>query len=121
MSRRSERRRDRGTAERETRGREAEAARQGGAAAGQGRAAGGGGAAAAGGGPAGGGPAGGGAASRRGSAPGWGLGVQIGFLVVVFGVVVLVAELAGAANLGVALGIGQIAFAIAVVYLLLRR
>ena len=116
MSRRSERRRDRGTAERETRGREAEAARQGGAAAGQGRAAGGGGAAAAGGGP-----AGGGAASRRGSAPGWGLGVQIGFLVVVFGVVVLVAELAGAANLGVALGIGQIAFAIAVVYLLLRR
>jgi hypothetical protein len=54
-------------------------------------------------------------------ASGWGLGVQIGFLVAVFGVVVLVAELAGAANLGVALGIGQIAFAIAVVYLLLRR
>jgi hypothetical protein len=36
-------------------------------------------------------------------------------------VVVLVAELAGAANLGVALGVGQIAFAIAVIYLLLRR
>jgi uncharacterized membrane protein HdeD (DUF308 family) len=60
------------------------------------------------------------AASHR-SAPDWGLGVQIIFLVAVFGVVVLVAELAGAANLGVALGIGQIAFAIAVVYLLVRR
>jgi hypothetical protein len=32
-----------------------------------------------------------------------------------------VAELAGAANLGTALGIGQIAFAIALTYLLLRR
>lgn len=32
-----------------------------------------------------------------------------------------VAELAGAANLGTALGIGQIAFAITVTYLLLRR
>jgi hypothetical protein len=55
------------------------------------------------------------------AAPTWGLGVQLAFLVVVFAVVVLVAELAGAANLGVALGVGQIAFAIAVVYLLLRR
>jgi hypothetical protein len=52
---------------------------------------------------------------------GWGLGVQLAFLAAVFAVVVLVAELAGAANLGVALGIGQIAFAIAVVYVLLRR
>jgi uncharacterized membrane protein (DUF485 family) len=34
---------------------------------------------------------------------------------------VVVAELAGAVNLGVALGVGQIAFAIAVVYLLVRR
>jgi hypothetical protein len=62
--------------------------------------------------------------ARRGgiAAPsGWGLGVQIVLLVAVFTVVVLVAELAGAANLGVALGIGQIAFAIAVVYLLLKR
>ena len=58
---------------------------------------------------------------RRPAASGRGLGVQIGFLVAVFAVVTLVAELAGAANLGVALGIGQIAFAIAVVYLLLRR
>jgi hypothetical protein len=60
-----------------------------------------------------------GAASR--AASGWGLGVQLAFLVAVFGVVVLVAELAGAANLGVALGVGQIAFAIAVIYLLVRR
>jgi hypothetical protein len=60
-----------------------------------------------------------GVASPSGS--GWGLGVQVAFLAAVFGVTVLVAELAGAANLGVALGIGQIAFAIAVVYLLVRR
>jgi hypothetical protein len=55
------------------------------------------------------------------AAPTWGLGLQVVLLVVVFAVVVLVAELAGAANLGVARGVGQIAFAIAVVYLLLRR
>jgi hypothetical protein len=57
----------------------------------------------------------------RRAASNWSLGVQLAFLVAVFGVVVLVAELAGAANLGVALGVGQIAFAIAVIYLLLRR
>ena len=60
------------------------------------------------------------AASRR-AASGWSLGFQLAFLVAVFGVVVLLAELAGAANLGVALGVGQIAFAIAVIYLLVRR
>jgi hypothetical protein len=65
-------------------------------------------------------PGGAGAAADRASS-GWGLGVQLVFLVAVFAVVVLVAELAGAANLGVALGVGQIAFAIAVIYLLLRR
>jgi hypothetical protein len=59
--------------------------------------------------------------ARVGGRRAWGLGVQIGFLVAVFAVVALVAELAGAANLGVALGIGQVAFAIVVVYLLLRR
>jgi hypothetical protein len=60
--------------------------------------------------------------SARGSAtPTWSLGLQLAFLAAVFAVVVLVAELAGAANLGVALGIGQIAFAIAVMYLLVRR
>jgi hypothetical protein len=57
----------------------------------------------------------------RRAASGWSLGVQLAFLVAVFAVVVLVAELAGAANLGVALGVGQIAFAIAVTYLLVRR
>jgi hypothetical protein len=59
--------------------------------------------------------------AARSAAPTWSLGVQLAFLVAVFAVVVLVAELAGAANLGVALGIGQIAFAIAVMYLLVRR
>jgi hypothetical protein len=51
----------------------------------------------------------------------WNLRVQLAFLVAVFAVAVVVAELAGAANLGVALGVGQVAFAIAVVYLLVRR
>ena len=38
-----------------------------------------------------------------------------------FAVVSLIAELAGAANLGVAFGIGQIAFALAAVWVLLTR
>jgi hypothetical protein len=59
--------------------------------------------------------------SARRPAPTWSLGFQLVLLAAVFAVVVLIAELAGAANLGVALGVGQIAFAIAVVYLLLRR
>jgi hypothetical protein len=59
--------------------------------------------------------------TSRSAASDWSLGVQLAFLVAVFAVVVLVAELAGAANLGVALGVGQIAFAIAVIYLLVRR
>jgi hypothetical protein len=45
---------------------------------------------------------------------------QVLVLAVVFAVTVAVAELAGAANLGVALGIGQIVFAIALVVILLR-
>jgi hypothetical protein len=60
-------------------------------------------------------------ASSRRAASDWGLGIQLAFLAAVFAVVVLVAELAGAANLGVALGVGQIAFAVAVIYLLVRR
>jgi hypothetical protein len=55
-----------------------------------------------------------------GTAARWSLPAQIALLIAVFGVTTLVAELAGAANLGVALGIGQIAFAIATVYLLVR-
>jgi hypothetical protein len=62
-----------------------------------------------------------GSPASRPASSSWGLGLQLAFLVAVFAVVVLVAELAGAANLGVAFGIGQIGFAIAVVYLLLRR
>jgi hypothetical protein len=41
-------------------------------------------------------------------------------LAAVFAVTATVAKLAGAANLGVAFGIGQIAFAIALVLILLR-
>jgi hypothetical protein len=52
---------------------------------------------------------------------GWSLAIQIAFAVAVFAGGVLVAELAGAANLGVSFGVGQIAFAIAVTYLLVRR
>jgi hypothetical protein len=59
-------------------------------------------------------------APGRRAASHWSLGVQLAFLAAVFAVVVLVAELAGAANLGVALGVGQIAFAIAAIYLLVR-
>ena len=61
----------------------------------------------------------GGARARHASD--WSLAVQLAFLVAVFAVAVLIAELAGAANLGVALGVGQIVFTIAVIYLLLRR
>ncbi|MEA2361975.1 MAG: hypothetical protein QOD71_1120 [Thermoleophilaceae bacterium] len=45
---------------------------------------------------------------------------QAGILVAVFAIVSLVADLAGAANLGVALGIGQVAFAIALVAVILK-
>jgi hypothetical protein len=49
------------------------------------------------------------------------LALDVAVLVVVFAVTAGVAELAGAANLGVALGIGQIAFAVVLVVLLARR
>jgi hypothetical protein len=49
------------------------------------------------------------------------LPAQVALLVGVFAAVTLIAELAGAANLGTALGIGQIAFAAALVWLLLKR
>jgi hypothetical protein len=45
---------------------------------------------------------------------------DVGVLIAVLAVTTGVAELAGAANLGVALGVGQVAFAIALVALLLR-
>jgi hypothetical protein len=50
-----------------------------------------------------------------------GLLAQIAFLAAVFAGATLIAELAGAANLGVALGVGQIAFAIALVAVLVRQ
>jgi hypothetical protein len=62
-----------------------------------------------------------GRSAGRPAASSWGLGAQLAFPVAVFAIFVLVAELAGAANLGVAFGIGQIGFAIAVIYLLVRR
>jgi hypothetical protein len=53
--------------------------------------------------------------------PRMGLAAQLGILVAVFAVAVLIAELAGAANLGVAFGIGQIAFALAALWLIVWR
>ena len=47
--------------------------------------------------------------------------VQVGILAAVVAVVTLIAELAGAANLGVSLSIGTIAFAIVLMYLILKR
>jgi hypothetical protein len=48
------------------------------------------------------------------------LAPQIAIAVVVFAVVSALAELFGAANLGTALGIGQIAFALTVALLIIR-
>ena len=48
------------------------------------------------------------------------LALDLGILAAIVAVTVGIAELAGAANLGVAFGIGQVAFAIALVALLLR-
>ena len=45
---------------------------------------------------------------------------QAGILVAVFAVTTLIAELAGAANLGVSLGIAAIAFSIALVLVIVR-
>lgn len=50
-----------------------------------------------------------------------GLATDLLILVAVFAVTVGIAELAGAANLGVALGTGQVAFAIVLVLLITRR
>ena len=46
---------------------------------------------------------------------------MLGFAIGVFAVVTLIAWAAGAANLGVALGIGAVAFALAVVWLMVFR
>ena len=46
---------------------------------------------------------------------------DLGLLAVVFAAVTAIAELAGAANLGTAMTFGQLGFAAALVWLLLRR
>ena len=47
--------------------------------------------------------------------------VQAGLLLVVYAVATALAELFGAKNLGTAMGFGQIAFAIGLIFLLTRR
>ena len=47
--------------------------------------------------------------------------VQIAILAAVLAVVTLVAEVAGSANLGVALSIGSIAFTVVLMYFILKR
>ena len=58
---------------------------------------------------------------RRAEPKGGGLLPQLALLTAVFALAVLVAELAGAANLGVSLGVGQVAFVVALVVLFSRR
>lgn len=53
--------------------------------------------------------------------PRWGLLPTLGLAVGVFAGVTLISWAAGAANLGVALGIGQVAFALVVVALMVWR
>jgi hypothetical protein len=50
-----------------------------------------------------------------------GLPIQVAILVAVLAVVTLIAELAGAANLGVALSIGSIAFTFVLMFFVLKR
>ena len=49
------------------------------------------------------------------------LPLQAALLLAILALTTAVAELAGAANLGTALGIGQIAFALTLAWLLLKR
>ncbi len=51
---------------------------------------------------------------------GMGLPVQLGLLTAVFAITVGIAELAGAANLGVSFGVGQVVFALVLLVLLIR-
>jgi len=50
-----------------------------------------------------------------------GLPVQVAILAAVLAVVTLIAEAAGAANLGVAISIGSIAFTFVLMYFILKR
>jgi|GEM_PF-4206313 hypothetical protein len=49
------------------------------------------------------------------------MALNVALPLAVFAITAALAELAGAANLGVALGIGQVAFAITATYVLLSR
>jgi hypothetical protein len=66
-------------------------------------------------------PSGGPAPSRGARASSRRVALDVALLIAVFAVTAAIAELAGAANLGVALGVGQVAFAIALVVVLLRE
>ena len=56
-----------------------------------------------------------------GDSPAGTIARDIAILALVFGVAVGVSELAGAANLGVSFGIGQVCFALALIVLLTRE
>ena len=49
------------------------------------------------------------------------LSIDLAIMVVAFVATTVIAELAGAANLGTAMSFGQIAFALAAVFVVLRR
>jgi hypothetical protein len=59
-------------------------------------------------------------APRRQPPAARGLARDVAILIAVFAAATGIAELAGAANLGVAIGVGQVAFAIALVWVLTR-
>ena len=58
---------------------------------------------------------------ERSQQPQWGLGMSVAVALGVFVVVTLISWAVGAANLGVALGIGQIAFGVTIVALMVWR
>ena len=66
-------------------------------------------------------PCAGSRASASRAKPARQIAADTGVLIAVLAVVTVVAELAGAANLGVSLGIGTIAFTIVLMFLMLRR
>ncbi|HYN91837.1 MAG TPA: hypothetical protein VER75_07940 [Thermoleophilaceae bacterium] len=57
---------------------------------------------------------------REPRAPRLALATQLAILIAIFAVATVTAELAGAANVGVAVGVGQVAFAIGLVTLMMR-
>jgi uncharacterized membrane protein (DUF485 family) len=47
--------------------------------------------------------------------------IDLGLMIAAFAAATLIAELAGAASLGIAMSFGQIAFALAAVYVVVKR